>query len=158
MNRNWFTTIAGILLILYALENLSASFDKYNNADGSVAVATESDTVQATNSTPRQTQTAGFNIICYAVACFIFLTALIQLTASVGFATGKAWTFSVLIVAVLFGFIIEIQDIVDNGLYPQKLALLGIGGFALVTGILFRQKAGAPVSKKKKETRSPFDL
>ncbi len=137
MNKNAFTTIVGILLILYALTNFGASMGQF--AKGKTVSSTASMAVSVGNTTGNQAdasriqkQGAQASTILYAIALLILFTAIMDIAAAIGLFSGKNWAFAVVVTAAICGILVEIQDTAEDGFGIGKFIFFAINALALI--------------------------
>lgn len=117
MNKNGLTVTVGILLIIYSLTNFIAGGGQF--LKGGVAAGTGG-------------VLGGSPIVLYLIALFILAVAVIDIVAAVGLFTGKEWAYRVVMLAVAGGFLVEIQDVMEDGFGFFKIIYFGINILAFV--------------------------
>ena len=137
MQKNAFTTIIAILLILYSLTNFGAAigqFGKAKTVSGTSSMAASLGNYAGDKAGADKIQREGATAsgILYLIAIFILVTAVLDVAAAIGLFGGQNWAFALLIAAALFGILVEIQDIAEDGFGVGKIIFLTINGLALI--------------------------
>jgi uncharacterized membrane protein (DUF2068 family) len=136
MKKNAWTTIAAILLILYALTNFGAGIGQFSKAkavSGSASFAASMGKMAGDNVRARQIQRQGTSesAVLYVIAIFILATAVLELVGAVGLFSEQSWAVALVTVAAICGVLVEIQDIAEDGFGVGKLIFLAINALAL---------------------------
>ena len=145
MEKNALTTIVAVLLILYSFANFGASIGQFSkakavNGTSSLAASLGNYVGDKAGAAKIKLKGAMASGILHLFALFILVTAILDITAAIGLFSGQSWTLAILITAALFGILVEIQDIAEDGFGIGKLIFLTINGLALFTASLAKKQ------------------
>ncbi len=151
MKKNALTIITAILLILYALTNFGAAFGQFAKGkaiSGTASIAAGLGDFSGNKNTANDIRWRGstLTLLTYALAVFILLTAVLDITAAVGMFGGQTWAFSMVLTASICGLLLEIQDTVEDGFGVFKLLFFGVNLLAL--GVALSAKETEPTMEE----------
>jgi hypothetical protein len=137
MKRNALTTIVAILLLLYSFANFGAAlaqFTKGKAVSGTTSFAASLGQMAGDQAGADRVKRKGAatSAVLYAIAIFILATAVLDLTSAVGLLGGQKWALTVVAIAALCGFGVEIQDTLEDGFGIGKMIFFIINGLALM--------------------------
>jgi uncharacterized membrane protein (DUF2068 family) len=149
MKKNAWTTLAAILLILYALTNFGAGMGEFSKAkmvSGTSSLAASMGKMAGDNARAQRVQRQGVSAsaMLYLIAVFILATAVLELVGAVGLLSGQSWAVVLVTVAAICGLLVEIQDIAEDGFGVGKLIFLAINAVALFAA----QSAKVPAEQR----------
>ncbi len=148
MEKNALTTTVAILLILYALINLGAGYGQFVKArlvSGTTSLAADMGQWAGDEDGSKQVRARGMetSTILYGIAILILATGVLELAGSVGLFAGARWAVPLVITAVICGYLVEVQDIAEDGLGPGKLIFLAINTLAMIAIVKTRRSKTA---------------
>jgi len=137
MRKNAWTTIAAVLLILYSLANFGAGFSQFGKAKAvgqSASFAASIGEFAGDSAGARKVRQQGSDAstMLYLIALFILAVAVLDLVGAVGILSGQSWAVLLVTLTAICGFLVEIQDIAEDGFGAGKLIFLAINAIALI--------------------------
>lgn len=126
MKKNALTVIVGVLLILYSLTNFAAGVGQFSKAKlvgGTASLAADLGSMAGDKAGADKVRRQGSSTssVLYLIALLIFVTAVLDIVAAIGFFGGQQWAFIVAVVTAICGIIVEIQDTAEDGFGVGKL-------------------------------------
>ncbi len=167
MTRNGLAITAAVLLVLYSFLNFASGYGQYLKGDlvTGITSAAEStgrsvanmhDRTVGASSRDRNVRQQGDRLradgaaikesgkkeatVLYAIAIFILAVAVTELVAAVGVFTARRWAINALILAGIGGIIVEVQDVMEDGMDAWKVALFAVNGIVLMAAFAARKQ------------------
>ena len=136
MKKSAWTTTAAILLIIYALVNFGAGLGQFTKAKmvgGTASMAASVGKWAGDHEGAQRVQRQGqsSSAVFYLIALFILATAVLSLVGAIGLLSATTWAVGLVTTAAICGFLVEIQDIAEDGFGPGKMIYLTINAIAL---------------------------
>lgn len=144
MKKNALTVTVGILLVIYSLLNFGAGYGQFSKAQfvgQTTSFMSSLGDMAGDKAMAKQWREDGTSVKTgmYLVALFILATAVLGIVASVGLFSGNNWAFMMLIIVGVCGFLVEMQDIAEDGFGVGKMIFLAINALALVAAFSARE-------------------
>ena len=148
MKKNALTVTVGVLLVMYSLLNLGAGYGQFSKAQfvgQTTSFISSIGDMAGDKAGAKQWRDEGTSMKTgmYLVALFILATAVMGIVASVGLFSGNTWAFTMLVVVAVCGFLVEFQDIAEDGFGFGKTIFLGINVLVLIAAFSARETGPA---------------
>lgn len=137
MSKTALTTVAAILLILYSVTNFGAGLGQFSKAkavSGSASFAASMGSLAGDTAGAQKVRREGASAsaMLYVIALFILITAVLDLVGAVGLFSAQPWAVPLVTAAAICGFLVEFQDIAEDGFGVGKLIFFAINVIAII--------------------------
>jgi len=149
MQKNVLTTIAAVLLVIYALINFGAGYGQFSKAklvSGSSSLVANLGEMAGDRSNALELRRQGKRTsgLLYLIAVFILATAVLELVGAIGFFSGQGWAVVLVMIAAVCGVLVEVQDIAEDGFGVGKMIFLAINIIAFMAAVSARRQVPQP--------------